>query len=176
MLSAESYPEAAPPVPWLRTILIGRRPKRTLVRLAVLVVLSFVVFGFVLLPIRVKGISMLPTYKENRVNFINRLAFYRHEPQRGDVVAIRTTGLHIMYLKRIVALPGETIAFHEGHAVINGQMLNEPYVKFLCDWELPPEALGSDEYFCVGDNRSMSPAEHFMFKAPRTRIVGKVLL
>jgi signal peptidase I len=172
----QANPETTPPVSWLRAALIGRRPKRTLVRLVILVVLSFIVFGFVLVPIRVKGISMMPTYKENRVNFVNRLAYSRHEPQRGDVVAIRTTGMHIMYLKRIVGLPGESVAFHQGHAFINGKVLNEPYVKLFCDWELPPETLGLGEYFCVGDNRSMTPGEHFMFKAPRTRIVGKVLL
>jgi signal peptidase I len=172
----ETNAEDAPLPGWLRTALIGRRPKRTLVRLAILVVVSFVLFGYLLLPIRIKGISMLPTYKENRVNFVNRLAYRRHEPQRGDVVAIRTTGLHIMYMKRIIGLPRETVAFHDGHAIIDGKILNEPYVKFSCDWEVPPEVLGPDEYFFVGDNRSMTPAEHFKFKAPRTRIVGRVLL
>ena len=161
---------------WLRTALIGRRPKRTLVRLAILVVVSFVLFGYLLLPIRVKGVSMLPTYKDNRVNFVNRLAYRRHEPQRGDVVAIRTTGLHIMYMKRIIGLPRETVAFHDGHAIIDGKILNEPYVKFSCDWEVPPEALGLDEYLFVGDNRSMPPADHFKFRGPRARIVGKILL
>jgi len=168
--------ETAPPPGWLRTALVGRRPKRTLARIIVLVTVSFVVFRFVLLPIRVEGSSMLPTYKDKGVNFVNRLAYRRHDPQRGDVVAIRTTGLHIMYMKRIIGLPGETYAFHEGHAFIDGKMLSEPYVKFSCDWEISPQTLGSNDYFCVGDNRSMTPAEHFMFQAPRSRIVGKVLL
>ena len=168
--------EDAPLPGWLRTALIGRHPKRTMVRLAILMVVSFVLFGYLLLPIHVEGSSMLPTYKENRVNFVNRLAYRRHEPQRADVVAIRTTGLHIIYMKRIIGLPGETVAFHGGHAIIDGEILNEPYVKFSCDWDLPPEALGPDEYLFVGDNRSMAPADHFKFKALRTRIVGKVLL
>ena len=141
-----------------------------------LVVVSVVVFGFILLPIRVKGISMLPTYRDRGVNFVNRLAYLRHEPQRGDVVAIRTTGVHNMYMKRIIALPGESIAFHKGRAFIDGKRLAEPYVRFSCDWEIAPEVLGPDEYFCVGDNRSMPSADHYMFKAPRRRIVGKLLL
>jgi signal peptidase I len=81
-----------------------------------------------------------------------------------------------MYMNRIIALPGETVAFHQGQAVVDGKVLSEPYVKFACDWEVPPESLGPDEYFCVGDNRAMNPAEHFKFRAPRSRIVGKVLL
>lgn len=172
----ETNLEATPPRRWWQTVLIGRRPMRTLARIAVLLAVSFAVFPFVLLPIRVEGTSMLPTYQDHRINFVNRLAYRRHEPQRGDVVAIRTTGFHIMYMKRIIALPGETVAFHKGQAVIDGKALSEPYVRFACDWEVPPESLGPDEYFCVGDNRSMNPSEHFKFRAPRSRIVGKVLL
>ena len=83
---------------------------------------SFVVFKFVLLPIRVEGGSMLPTYQDRSVNFVNRLAYLFHEPRRGDVVAIGLlAGEHVMYMKRVVGLPGETVAFHKGHLYINGQ-------------------------------------------------------
>src|SRR5437879_2651827 len=110
-------------------IVFGRRPRRTLVRLVVLVGASALIFGFVLVPVRITGISMEPTYHDRRINFVNRLAYVWSKPKRGDVVAIKTTGLHIMYLKRIVALPGETISIKKGIVMINGQPLNEPYVK-----------------------------------------------
>ena len=161
---------------WLRTVLIGRRPERTAVRILLLVVACFFVFRFALLPIRVEGMSMMPAYKENRVNFVNRLVYVFHEPQRGDVVAIRTSGISIMYMKRIIGLPGETVAFHDGHAVISGKMLDEPYLKYNCDWELPPTVLGPNQYYFVGDNRSMPPADHTKGVAGRWRVVGKVLL
>jgi signal peptidase I len=161
---------------WLRTILIGRRPERTLVRIVVLVVTCFVFFRFVFLPIRVEGASMAPTYKDRRVNFVNRLAYLLHEPQRGDVVAIRLSGISVMYMKRIVGLPGETIAFHDGRVYINGQPLAEPYVKFPSSWEHEAQRLGPTEYYFVGDNRSMPQADHTQGKADQERIVGKVLL
>src|SRR5205807_1555665 len=117
----------APPLPgWWRVILIGRRPRLTMLRIVIWVVACFVVTKFVLLPIRVQGVSMLPTYKENRVNFVNRLAYVHSQPKRGDVVAIRLAGPSIMFLKRIVGLPGETVGFHEGRLLINGQVLDEP--------------------------------------------------
>jgi signal peptidase I len=161
---------------WLRRVVIGRNPKRTLARIVILVVTVFVVIKFVLLPIRVEGVSMLPTYKERRVNFVNRLAYSFHEPRRGDVVAIRLAGESIMFMKRIVALPGETVGFRDGHCVVNGQVLYEPYVQTQCNWEMEPELLGPNEYYVVGDNRSMSRYEHTQGKANRRRIVGKVLL
>ena len=161
---------------WLRIVLIGRNPRVTLVRVAVLIVTSFVVFNFILLPIRVEGISMLPTYKDRSVNFVNRFAYLRHEPQRGDVVSIRLAGPHVMYMKRIIGLPGETVAFANGRVLINGEVLDEPYEKLPCDWNCPPVKLGPDEYFVVGDNRTMPQELHKHGETPRSRIVGKLLL
>ncbi len=167
---------ASPPPGWLVRVLIGRNPKRTLIRVVVWAVLMLVISNFVLLPIRIEGISMLPTYKEKGVNFINCLAYLFHEPRRGDVVAIKLAGRHVMYLKRIIALPGETIAFHQGHVFINDQMLEEPYLRFPCNWEHSSEKVGTDEYYVVGDNRSMDFTEHEQGCAQRERIVGKPLL
>src|SRR5580698_5639392 len=102
---------------WLQILVIGRNPKTTLIRAVILAALCVVIFRGVLLRVRVDGISMTPTYADGSTHFVNRLAYLRHEPQRGDVVGIRLTpqqGLsapHIMYLKRIIGLPGESISF-----------------------------------------------------------------
>ena len=162
---------------WWQIVLVGRNPKRTLLRIVGLVVLCLVTYKFALLPIRVQGVSMLPTYAENGVNCVNRLAYRFHEPQRGDVVAIRLrAGEHIMFMKRIVGLPGEMVGFHEGHVVVNGQVLDEPYLKRVSDWERPAEKVQADEYFVVGDNRSMLQTEHEFGCAKRSQIVGRVML
>ena len=87
----------------------------------------------------------------------------------------------------LVKLKGEFVWHHHdvedelflvinGHLLINGRRLAEPYVKYSCDWEMDPIKLGSDQYFVVGDNRSMDIHDHKMGPAPRYRIVGKVLL
>ncbi len=168
--------EAPVKVDWVRRVLIGRDPVRTLIRAVVWIVVLVVVRSYVLLPIRVEGVSMLPTYKENGINFVNCLAYVFHPPQRGDIVAIRYAGRSIMLCKRIVGLPGEIIAFHQGHVEINGQMLEESYVMRPCNWEQAPERIGPDEYYVVGDNRSMDFDNHTKGRAQRSRIVGKILL
>jgi signal peptidase I len=145
-------------------------------RIVILVVVCFVIAKFVLLPIRISGPSMLPTYGEHGVNFVNRMAYLFHEPRRGDVVAIRLAGPSIMFMKRIIGLPGETVTFHEGHVFIDGKPLDEPYLKFPCAWEHEARTLGPFEYYFVGDNRSMPQVDHTEGKASRERIVGKVLL
>jgi len=161
---------------WLRVVLIGRRPKATLIRIAVLVVACFVTFKFILLPIRIEGISMQPTFRDGQINCVNRLAYFRHEPQRGDIVSVRLAGPSISYMKRIIGLPGEKVSFHEGHAFINGRLLDEPYVKFACDWEHEPIACGPTQYYVVGDNRSMPFNDHKQGRAERDHIIGKSIL
>jgi signal peptidase I len=177
MAPMASDAESTPSRSWIQTVLIGRNPKRTAIRIVILVVVCLLVFNrFVLVPIRVEGLSMTPTYHDHRINFVNRLVYHFHDPRRGDVVAIRTSGISIMYMKRVIGLPGETVAFHQGRAYIDGQPLDEPYISWKCDWELPTRQLGPNEYFLVGDNRSMPASDHTMGVASRGRIVGKVFL
>lgn len=185
---------------WLRIVLIGRRPKFTLVRILVLSVGAFIVFGFFLLPVRISGPSMLPTYRNGGVNLVNRLAYLRHDPARGDVVTIRISGSEysnsefwrdarrfqldfgrlfrpsMMYMKRVVGMPGETIEFSRGRLLVDGKSLHEPYLKFSCYWNRPPQKLGTNQFFVVGDNRYMRLEDHTFGATERARIVGKVLL
>jgi signal peptidase I len=174
-MATSSEPARTPSL--AQRILIGRNPKRTLVRLVVLVVGSFLVFNYVLLPVRVDGGSMLPTYRENGFNLVYRLAYRRREPQRGDVVVVRLhAGGHRMYMKRVVGLPGETVAFREGRLLINGKPLAEPYVKLPCNWDHEPVQVGPEQYYVVGDNRDNPWEGHEHGRADRSFILGKVLL
>lgn len=135
---------------------------------------------------------MLPTYHDREINIINHLAYLRHEPQRGDVVAIRINpddagshnGLagefktlpHAMFFKRIIGLPGETVAFSNGRVLINSNVLNEPYETGDCHWDTMPITLSSNEYYVVGDNREMDEPLHVKGAVKRGQIVGKALL
>ena len=160
----------------LKIFAVGRRPKRTLVRALILAVVCYVVFGFLLLPVRVSGISMEPTYHDHGFNLCNRLAYLLRGPKRGEVVTIRYAGMHEMLLKRVIGLPGETVMFLHGHVFINGAFLAEPYLKEPTHWTIGPFKLDANEYFVVGDNRSMRWTDHTFGKVERERIVGKVIL
>ena len=146
-------------------------------RLCVLVVLTVLTFKFVVVLVRVDGLSMAPTYRPKQIEVVNRLAFLFHEPQRGDVVAIRpVAGEHAgYYMKRIVGLPGETVAFHAGHLLINGRVLDEPYMKWPYAWEMAPVLVGLSEYYVVGDNRTMDRLGHSQGRTERAHIIGNVI-
>jgi signal peptidase I len=162
---------------WVHTLVIGRRPVWTLVRIALVVLTTFVLLKYVVIPIRVTGISMVPTYSDGSINAINRLAYRSSKPRRGDVVGVRLNpGQHDMYLKRIVALPGETISFRGGKLYIDGQPIDEPYLKYGCNWQMAPVHLGPNWYYVVGDNRSMRWEDHYQGKADLiTGIIGRVV-
>ena len=146
-------------------------------RALVLAVICFVTFKFVLVPVRVEGISMLPTYNNHSIHLVNRLAYLFHEPRRGDVVAIGLkAGDHVMYMKRVIGLPGESVAFRQGRLMINGNRMDEPYLRLPCNWEHEPKPVGPNQYYVVGDNRQMSWEGHEQGRAERNYIVGKVVL
>lgn len=152
-------------------MLIGRRPRTTLIRLGLLIILTLVLFGIVFIPIRVTGNSMAPTYQTGRVNLVNRLAYRWHNPKRGDVVSIRLAGLKVLLLKRIIGLPGETISVHHGSVLINDKPLDEPYLPAKVPWAEGRRQLKADEYFVVGDNRAVS--EYYII--PKSQIAGKIV-
>lgn len=159
---------------WLEALL-GRRPTRTLVRVAVLILVSIFIFGWVLLPVRTYGDSMLPTYASESFHLVNRAAYSWREPARGDVVALRLAGWRVVYVKRIVALPGERVAIRSGVVLVNQRPLEEPYVTRREPWNMSEVSLGRDEYFVIGDNRGMRMTDHEFGKVRRERIAGPLL-
>lgn len=163
------------PFGW-QTILIGRRPAATLRRAALLAVASLIFFSFIAQPVFIRGASMEPTYRDGGVRLANVLRYRFHEPERGDVVVIAMAGRRAMYMKRILALPGETVLFSDGDLIVNGERLPEPYVLKSGTWNTPVEILGANEYYVAGDNRSMPVHEHVMGTVERSRIIGKMLL
>jgi signal peptidase I len=156
----------------LGRVVAGRNPRRTAVRVLVLIVGAYVVFGQLLMPIRGVGISMEPTIVEGDLMFVNQVAYRFREPARGDIVAVRIAGRSVVYVKRLLALPGDTVAFVDGVLWRNGVPVDEPYVAKRAGWQLDEVTLGADEYFVLGDNRSMAMAEHEFGTATRTRLIG----
>lgn len=162
----------------LLRFVFGRNPGWTIARILFVVLVTLVVFKFILVPIRVTGESMLPTYRNGQIKFVNKLAYKSKSPQRGDVVAVEFRGKQILLLKRVIALPGETFQVRDGEVFINGKPLEEPYTQGKIPAQngkgvghTDPIPLGPDEYMILGDNRDLS--EGFFNK--RRDIIGKIL-
>jgi signal peptidase I len=154
---------------------MGRDIRVTLARASITAVVCIVLFKFVLRPAWTDGISMVPTIQNHRLYFINLLAYSFGEPQRLDIVAIRGHGRSFLYLKRVLALPGETIAFERGELLINGDPVEEPYTRQGGRWSMSPQRLGPQQYFVAGDNRSMPMHMHLAGVTDRDWIEGRLL-
>lgn len=157
------------------SLLFGRNPRATLVRIVALVASAYVIFGYVLLPVRLEGISMEPTYRDGQVNFANRLAYAWGEPARGDAIAIRMAGPGVVYVKRVVGVPRDRVEIIMGVVNINGEPLIEPHVVKRAPWNMAPVTLRDGEYFVIGDNRAMRMENHDFGRTTRDRIIGKML-
>ncbi len=158
----------------LKKICFGSNWRHTLVRAVILVALVYGLCSTIFLPIRVHGDSMLPLYKTGYRGFMNTLAYRWADPQRFDIVGIRMAGKRVMYLKRVIGLPGETVEIRDGVVHVDGEVLPEPYLQFRGRWNLRNQSLSGDEYFVVGDNRGMPIHLHTFGKVKRHRIVGRM--
>jgi signal peptidase I len=156
----------------LTRVVAGANPRRTLMRVVVLIASAYVIFGYVLLPVRGVGVSMQPTIEQGDLLFVNQLAYRFREPARGDIVAVRVAGRSVVYVKRLLGLPGDRIAFVDGVLWRNGEAVEEPYARRREDWRLNEVTLGTNDYFVVGDNRSMPMAQHDFGTATRERLIG----
>ncbi|MEK7585153.1 MAG: signal peptidase I [Patescibacteria group bacterium] len=149
---------------------------RKLIRLALVAGLTFLIFKFWLLPVRITGLSMEPTYHNGQLILVNHLAYLWRSPARGDVVAVRTSGLRVMYLKRVIGLPGEKLEIKDGVVLIDGQPLTEPYLEVgRKQWQIGETKLNQDEYYVIGDNRQVEATEHLFGRVLVERISGRAL-
>ena len=143
-----------------------------LLRVLCVALFSYLFFSYVVIPIRIQGSSMEPTYRNGTFNFCWRLHYLFSRPKRYDVVGVRFAGNRVMLLKRVVALEGEQVEFRNGKLWVDEKELDEPYVHYPCNWNLPPRQVEEACVYVVGDNRSLPMEGHQFGQASVKRIVG----
>ena len=153
----------------------GRRPLRTIWRAALLGLITYALCTYVVRPVRVRGVSMEPTLADRSLHLANLLRHARTAPARGDVVLIAMAGRRSYYVKRILALPGETIHLRGGELRIDGTVVAESYLVERGAWDMEELVLGPQQYFVAGDNRTMPLADHLAGVVHRDRIAGGLI-
>ena len=146
-----------------------------ILRVIVIALSAYLIFTFIFIPLRVKGHSMAPTYKDGQLNFCWRLRYLFSEPGRHDVVVVRYAGKGVMLLKRVVALGGEEIEIKDGKLIVDGRWIKEPYIGYSYDWTLPPRRVEEGNIYLVGDNRRVPMACHDFGQTSMRRVMGAPL-
>ena len=150
--------------------------------IAASVFLAFVcvyVFG---LKTSVIGSSMETSLYNGQEILVNRLVYQLSSPKRNDIVVFLPNNNHNthFYVKRVVALPGETVQIRDGKVYVNGVAQEEIAYDKIADPGIAENELrlDSDEYFVLGDNRNDSyDARYWNNKIiPEDRITGIALV
>ncbi len=145
-------------------------------RLLIIALVTVAICKLVFIPFRTCGLSMQPTYRSGQFCFANRLAYLSSPPQRGDIVVIHSNERPKprYLLKRIIALPNETIEIRKGRVYINEKYYQETYAQSRSDWNMAEIELDTNHYYVIGDNRAMPIGEHMHLKVHRKNILGKI--
>jgi signal peptidase I len=137
---------------------------------------SFFIITFLYQPVRVEGTSMLPRLGDQDRLFINKFVYHFAEIHRGDVVVFHyPRDPQKSYIKRVIAVPGDELRIDDGRTYINGRLLPEPYVprRFHDSRSQDVMVIQPDQYFVMGDHRSISSDSRDFGPVPRDLIYGK---
>ena len=144
--------------------------------LALSIFISAFIIIFLYQPVRVEGTSMLPNLEDQDRLFINKMAFRVGDVHRGDVVVFQYPLDHTQsYIKRVIGLPGDRVSIDHGRVILNGSRQVEPYVpaRFTDDRSQRETTIPANEYFVMGDHRSISRDSREFGPVQRDLIYGK---
>jgi signal peptidase I len=155
---------------------LRRRRSRWPLGLAAAIVVVLLVRIFVLQVFWVPTASMVPTLVPGDRVLVNKAAYWLHGPRRGDVVVFSGAD-HEDFVKRVIALPGQTWEIRGGIVYVDGRALDEPYVGTRDDRSFGPGTVPAGRLFVLGDDRPRSEDSRFsrIGYVPIGDVVGRVV-
>ena len=153
--------------------------------IAAAVAIALLVRTYLFEPIRVDGESMTDTLQNGELMFVTKPEYIWGAPSRQDVIICRYPNRKEYFVKRLIALPGDTVEIkYDSENSVNTVFVNDEAVDeaFLTpsrndkDNSMAPVTLKDDEYFVMGDNRDNSNDSRFVGALHRSQIVGHVRL
>ena len=142
---------------------------------------AFVIKTFLLQAFYIPSLSMAPTLKINDRVLVNKLSYDLHDVNRGDLVVFESPpneGSETKDLiKRVIGLPGETVESRDGRMVVNGEVLDEPYLDAgVVTGPLEKVTIPADHVWVMGDNRANSRDSRFFGAIPESLIIGRAFV
>jgi signal peptidase I len=168
--------------------------------------IAFLVKTFVAQAFYIPSGSMIPQLKVNDRVVVSKLAYHVHSPRRADIVVfdcppravcpvharasnpvarfVRFVGERVgvvqpstdEFIKRVIALPGETVEAHGGHVYIDGRVLVEPYLPpGVTTSDIPRQTVPPGDLWVLGDNRSNSCDSRCFGMISQKKVVGRAV-
>lgn len=154
--------------------------------------LAVIVRVFLFAPVVVEGPSMLPTLQSGDHLIVSKLNYSVGSPDRFDVVVFHATERKD-YIKRVIGLPGDHIVYEDDQLYVNGEPVDEPFLKerkqqlnsdqtltddFTMEEDIPGEFEEVPEgyLFVLGDNRNNSTDSRMLGMIPQEQMVGEAVV
>lgn len=170
-----------------------------IVETIVLTIVIFLLVQSVVKNFRVEGSSMEPTLHDGEFLLVDKAVYWSvgsavaqrvapngvgqessgrrfifHPPQRGDIIVFRFPDDPSRdFIKRVIGVPGDTVAVKDGVVYVNGRPMEEPYIMAPPQYTMPAERVPNGEYFVLGDNRNNSSDSHVWGLVPYGNIIGQ---
>ncbi len=162
----------------------GEHPLSEIIRFSLIALIIVIpIRMFIAQPFIVSGASMENTFESGEYLIVDQVSYRFHEPARGDVIVFRyPRDPSKFYIKRIIAVPGDTITIADDVVTITntespeGFIVDEPYIKSMINGTNLTEVLGDREYFVMGDNRDQSSDSRVWGVLQKERIVGRAYM
>ena len=161
------------------TTRLGEEIKDWIVSILIAVVLAFFIRYFIVELYMVEGPSMRPTLVDGERLVVNKFIYRFKEPEKGEVLIFKfPKDPSRDFIKRVIAVAGDTIEIKEGRVYVNGQLLNEPYILERTRSSYPLSSVPQGTIFVMGDNRNNSEDSRFadVGFVPLNMIKGKAMM
>ncbi len=141
-------------------------------------VLALVIQQFIVKPFYIPSVSMENTLQKGDRVLVNRFVYRFTDPKPGDIVVFHPpSSPKEDYIKRVVAVAGDTVAVHDGKLWVNGKAMVEPYLKEqTIEGSFPEEAVPAGSFFAMGDNRNESGDSRVFGPVKVDQILGRAFV
>jgi signal peptidase I len=166
-----TLPDAA--VPTVETPKSRSNLLREIIETALLTAVIFLVVNTITGRFRIEGSSMEPNLHDGEYVIIDRVSYVLHPPERGDVIVFVPPTGDKDYIKRVMGLPGDTVEVRNSQVIVNGKVLDEPYLNAPTNYTYGPQTIEPGHYFVLGDNRNNSSDSHSWGAIASSTIIGR---
>ncbi len=142
------------------------------------IILTLFIITFIAQSFIVDGTSMVPTLEHNQRLLVDKLTYRFRDPSSGDIVVFKyPANPKEEFIKRIIGVPGDSVAIADGKVYVNGTVISEDYILDKTNRGFSPNIVPPDHYFVLGDNRnnSLDSRDPRVGFVPRENIVGRAI-